>query len=194
MEAIGARFCTGGWLSLMRPSGKKERQTWQYLSNQRMLLPCKLIGMRFSKKKWSHLFCKLAHCSKKHWNGVGYLKPLSQWEVTSDDLELPRCKSTVKAICIGWVNSANYPDQWSDATFIRCKCHCESAKLFLSLLGGAALAAISRDFRSVLHLRLYRLVYWFIHSMSIERRDFSVTRVYISLTVTSICCNDKPRK
>ena len=39
------------------------------------------------------------------------LKPLSQWEVSSGDLELTRCKSTVKAICVGLANSANYPDQ-----------------------------------------------------------------------------------
>ena len=60
---------------------------------------------------------------------TGCAKPLSQWEVTSDDLELPRCKSTVKAICIGSVDSANYPDQWSDATFIRCKCHWSDANV-----------------------------------------------------------------
>ena len=52
-------------------------------------------------------------------------KPLSQWDVSSGDLELTRCKSTVKAICVGLAKSANYPDQWSDATFIRCKLHCE---------------------------------------------------------------------
>ena len=28
-----------------------------------------------------------------------YLEPLSQWEVSSDYLELPRHQSTVKAIC-----------------------------------------------------------------------------------------------
>ena len=43
------------------------------------------------------------------------LEPLSQWEVSSGDLELTRCKSTVKAICVESANSANYPDQWSDA-------------------------------------------------------------------------------
>ena len=32
-------------------------------------------------------------------------------EVSSGDLELTRCKSTVKAICVGLANSANYPDQ-----------------------------------------------------------------------------------
>ena len=37
--------------------------------------------------------------------------PLSQLEVSSGDLELTRCKSTVKAICVGLANSANYPDQ-----------------------------------------------------------------------------------
>ena len=41
--------------------------------------------------------------------GVG-LKPLSQWEVSSGDIELTRCKSTVKAICVGLASSANYPD------------------------------------------------------------------------------------
>ena len=40
-------------------------------------------------------------------------------------------------------------------------------RLYLvSLLGGAVYAAVSRDFRSVLHLRFYRRVYGFI---SIER-------------------------
>ena len=34
-------------------------------------------------------------------------------------------RETVKAICFGLVSSANYPDQWSDATIIRCKLHCE---------------------------------------------------------------------
>ena len=53
------------------------------------------------------------------------LKPLSQWEISSGHLELPRYKSTVKAICFGLANSANYSDQWSDATLIRCKLHCE---------------------------------------------------------------------
>ena len=32
-------------------------------------------------------------------------------------------------------------------------------ELFLSLLGGAAYAAVSRDFRSVLHLRFYQRVH-----------------------------------
>ena len=38
--------------------------------------------------------------------------------------------------------------------------------VFVSLLGGAAYAAVSRDFRSVLHLRFYQIVYGF---MSTER-------------------------
>ena len=33
--------------------------------------------------------------------------------------------------------------------------HCERVKFFVSLLGGAAYAAVSRDFRSVLHIRFY---------------------------------------
>ena len=37
--------------------------------------------------------------------------------------------------------------------------HCERVKLFVSLLGGAANAAFSRDFRNVLHLRFYQRVY-----------------------------------
>ena len=94
------------------------------------------------------------------------LKPLSQSELSSGDIELTRCKSTVKAICFGLVSSANYPDQWSDATIIRCKLHCERVKLFVSLLGGAAYAAVSRYFRSFLHLRFYQRVYGFL---SIER-------------------------
>ena len=48
--------------------------------------------------------------------GVYTSKPLSHWEDSSGDLALTRCKSTVKAICVGLANSANYPDQWSDAT------------------------------------------------------------------------------
>ena len=160
-----------------------------------VLQPCLTCGISFVYHLQRIPFCMrqkfLCLDNRVAWDGP---RGLSQWEVTSDDLELPRCKSTVKAICIGSVNSANYPDQWSDGTIIRRKLHCESAKLFFPLLGGAAYAAISRDFRSVLHLRFYRLVYWFIHFMSIERRAFSVTRVYISLIVTSICCNDKPRK
>ena len=47
------------------------------------------------------------------------IRPISQWEVSSDDLELPRYKSTVKAICVELANSANNSDQWSDATLIR---------------------------------------------------------------------------
>ena len=31
--------------------------------------------------------------------------------ISSGDIELTRCKSTVKAICFGLVNSAIYPDQ-----------------------------------------------------------------------------------
>ena len=99
-------------------------------------------------------------------NRTQRVKPLSQWVVISGYLELTRCKSTVKAICVGLANSTNYPDQWSDATIIRCKLHCERVKLFVSLLGGAAYAAVSREFRSVLHLRFYQGVYGF---MSIER-------------------------
>ena len=102
------------------------------------------------------------------------IKTLSQWEVSSGDLELTRCKSRVKAICVGLANSANYPDQWSDATIIRCKLHCERVKLFVSLLGGAAHAAVSRDFRSVLHLRCYQRVY------GCQSSVFSNSRVYIS--------------
>ena len=34
--------------------------------------------------------------------------------------------------------------------------------VFVSLLGGAAYAAVSRDFRSVLHLRFYQRVYGFM--------------------------------
>ena len=48
--------------------------------------------------------------------------------------------------------------------------------------------------RAAFNCCFYRLVYWFIHFMSIERRAFSVTRVYMSLIVTSICCNDKRRR
>ena len=33
------------------------------------------------------------------------------YKASSGDLELTRCKSTVKAICFGLVNLANYPDQ-----------------------------------------------------------------------------------
>ena len=92
------------------------------------------------------------------WHSIGWysfsLKPLSQWEVSSGDIELTRCNATVKAICVGLASSANYPDQWSDATIIRCKLHCERVKLFVSLLGGAAYAAVSRDFRSVLHVSI----------------------------------------
>ena len=39
------------------------------------------------------------------------LEPLSQLEVSSGDIELTRCNSTVKAICVGLASSANYPDQ-----------------------------------------------------------------------------------
>ena len=61
------------------------------------------------------------------------VKPLSQWEVSSGDLELTRCKSAVKAICVGLANSANYSDQWSDATLIRRKLHWKG-KLFSLML------------------------------------------------------------
>ena len=49
--------------------------------------------------------------------------------------------------------------QWYDGIFIRCKLHCERGKLFVSLLGGATYAAVSRDFRNVLHLRFCQRVY-----------------------------------
>ena len=78
--------------------------------------------------------------------------PFTVWKVSSDDLELTRYKSTVNAICVGLANLANYSNQWSDATLIRRKLHCERGKLFSSMLGGAAYASVSRDFRSVLHL------------------------------------------
>ena len=104
------------------------------------------------------------------------LEPLSQWEVSSGDLELTRCKSTVKAICFGLVNSA---------TFIRCKLHCERSKFFVSLLGGAAYAAVSHDFRSVLHLRCCQ-------SSSLCRSWFQLRcRPYIIYGV-SIYDNDEP--
>ena len=32
-------------------------------------------------------------------------------KLSSGDIKLTRCKSTVKAICFGLVSSANYPDQ-----------------------------------------------------------------------------------
>ena len=106
-------------------------------------------------------------------NQLQQLNPLSQREVSSGDLELT--KSTVKAICVGLANSANYPDQWSDATsIIRCKLHCERVKLFVSLLGGAAYAAVSRDFRSVLHLRFCQRIY------GCQSSVLSNSRVYIS--------------
>ena len=47
---------------------------------------------------------------------------------------------------VGQINE--HSDSDSDATFIRCKLHCERGKLFLSMLGGAAYDAVSRDFRS----------------------------------------------
>ena len=80
----------------------------------------------------------------------------------------------MKAICAGLASSANYPDQWSDATIIRCKLHCERVKLFVSLLGGAAYAAFSRDFRSLLYLRFYQRVY------GCQSSVLSNSRVYIS--------------
>ena len=124
------------------------------------------------------------------------LKPLSQWEVSSGDIELTRCNSTVKAICVGLASSANYPDQWSDATITRCKLHCERVELFVSLLGGAAYAAVSRDFRSVLHLRFYQRVY------GCQSSVLSNSRVYISTSFIfqvrysyfRICDNDEPGK
>ena len=116
---------------------------------------------------------------KMHWiqqsgRVTSKLKPLSQWEVSSGDIELTWYNSTVKAICVGLASSANYPDQWSDATITRCKLHCERVELFVSLLGGAAYAAVSRDFRSVLHLRFYQRVYGCQSSVP------SNSRVYIS--------------
>ena len=124
------------------------------------------------------------------------LKPLSEWEVSLGDLELTRCKSTVRAICVGSANSANYPDQWSDATFIRCKLHCERGKLFLSLLGGAAYAAVSRDFWSVLHLRFYQRVYGCQSSvLSNSRVYISTSFIFqVSYSYFRICDNDEPRK
>ena len=124
------------------------------------------------------------------------LKSLSQWEVSSGDIELTRCNSTVKAICVGLASSANYPDQWSDATITRCKLHCERVELFVSLLGGAAYAAVSRDFRSVLHLRFYQRVY------GCQSSVLSNSRVYISTSFIfqvrysyfRICDNDEPGK
>ena len=108
------------------------------------------------------------------------LKPLSQWEVGSGDIELTRCNSTVKAICVGLASSANYPDQWSDATITRCKLHCERVELFVSLLGGAAYAAVSRDFQSVPHLRFYQRVYGCQSSVLSNSRVYISTFVYIS--------------
>ena len=46
----------------------------------------------------------------KH-NNIDIPKPLSQLELSSGDIELTRCKSTVKAICFGLVSSANYLDE-----------------------------------------------------------------------------------
>ena len=108
------------------------------------------------------------------------LKPLSQWEVSSGDIELTRCNSTVKAICVGLASSANYPDQWSDATITRRKLHCERVELFVSLLGGAAYAAVSRDFRSVLHLRFYQRVLWLSIEHAFKFKGLYFDFVYIS--------------
>ncbi len=123
-----------------------------------------------------------------------WIEPLSQWEVSSGDLELTRSKSTVKAICVGLANSANYPDQWSDATIIRCKLHCERVKLFVSLLGGAVYAAVSRDFRSVLHLRFYQRVYGCQSSvLSNSRVYISTSFIFqVSYSYFRICDNDEP--
>ena len=48
--------------------------------------------------------------------------------------------------------------------FNRYKYHCERGKLFVSLLGSVAYAAVSRDFLSVLYLR-------FCQSVNVDR-DF----------------------
>ena len=127
---------------------------------------------------------------------IMHLKPLSQWEVNSGDLELTRCKSTVKAICVGLASSANYPDQWSDATIIRCKLHCERVEPFVSLLGGAAYVAVSCGFRRVLHLCFYKRVY------GCQSSVLSNSMVYISASFIfhvsycyfRICDNDEPGK
>ena len=74
-----------------------------------------------------------------------------------------------------------YPDQWSDATIIRCKLHCERVKLFVLLLGGAAYSAVSRDFRSVLHLRFYQRVYaWLSIEHAFKFKGLYFDFVYIS--------------
>ena len=129
-------------------------------------------------------------------SGWRHLEPLSQWEVSSGDLELTRCKSTVKTICVGLANSANYADQWSDATSIRCKLHCERRKFFLSLLGSAAYAAVSRDFRSVLHLRFYQRVYGCQSSVLSNSRVYISTSFIcqVSYSYFRICDNDEPGK
>ena len=135
-------------------------------------------------------------CALDSRTDIFHIKPLSQWEVSSGDIELTRCNSTVKAICVGLASTANYPDQWSDATITRCKLHCERVELFVSLLGGAAYAAVSRDFRSVLHLRFYQRVY------GCQSSVLSNSRVYISTSFIfqvrysyfRICDNDEPGK
>ena len=134
--------------------------------------------------------------AKKALLNVRTPKPLSPWEVRSGDLELTRCKSTVKAIRVGLANSANYPDQWSNATFIRCKLYCERGSFFLSLLGGAAYAAVSRDFWSVLHLRFYQRVYGCQSSMLSNSRVYILTSFIfqVSYSYFRICDNDEPGK
>ena len=115
------------------------------------------------------------------------LEPLSQSEVSLDDLELPRYKSTVKAICFGLANSANYSDQWSIATLIRRKLHCERGKFFISMLGDAP---VSRDFRSVLHLRSIRE--FMVCQLYVDRAWFQA--FYISSELFPIFEDDEPGK
>ena len=76
----------------------------------------------------------------------------------------------MKAICVGLASSANYPDQLSsDANFT-----VKGSSFFVSLLGSAAYAAVSCDFRSALHLRFYQRVY------GCQSSVLSNSRVYIS--------------
>ena len=72
----------------------------------------------------------------------------------------------------------------------------KNVPLFVSLLGGAAYAAVSRGFRSVLHLRFYKRVYGCQSSvLSNSMVYISTSFIFrVSYSYFRICDNDEPGK
>ena len=126
--------------------------------------------------------------------GGGHQKAYAVYAfINVDNCERPLNKVTVDSAFL--LLSVMFLDVSND---MRCKLHCERL-LFVSLLGGAAYAAVSRDFRSVLHLRFnQRVINCFMsieHAFQIQGFFLLFLTLFIfqvSYPYFRICDNDEP--